>query len=74
MSLAICILVVMENKAYWEGSRKPLTNYAKSTGRHGLHDTTMILMAFGHGLWVSELVSLCWSHVDLKHGLPNIAY
>ena len=42
---------------------------ARSTGRHGLRDATMILMAFRHGLRVSELVSLRWSHVDLKQGL-----
>ena len=46
-----------------------LMQAAKSTGRHGLRDATMILMAFRHGLRVSELVSLRWSHVDLKHGL-----
>lgn len=46
-----------------------LIHAAKSTGRHGLRDATMILMAFRHGLRVSELVSLRWSHVDLKQGL-----
>lgn len=46
-----------------------LMQAAKSTGRHGLRDATMILMAFRHGLRVSELVSLRWSHVDLKQGL-----
>ena len=46
-----------------------LMHAAKSAGRHGLRDATMILMAFRHGLRVSELVSLRWSHVDLKQGL-----
>ena len=46
-----------------------LIHAAKSIGRHGLRDATMILMAFRHGLRVSELVSLRWSHVDLKQGL-----
>lgn len=46
-----------------------LMHAAKNAGRHGLRDATMILMAFRHGLRVSELVSLRWSHVDLKHGV-----
>ncbi len=46
-----------------------LIHAAKNTGRHGLRDATMILMAFRHGLRVSELVSLRWTHVDLKQGL-----
>lgn len=39
---------------------------ARQVGRHGLRDATMILIAYRHGLRVSELVSLRWSHVELK--------
>ena len=46
-----------------------LIHAAKQAGRHGLRDATMILMAYRHGLRVSELVSLRWSQVDLKQGL-----
>lgn len=42
---------------------------AKQVGRHGLRDATMILVAYRHGLRVSELVCLRWSQVDLKQGL-----
>lgn len=42
---------------------------AKQVGRHGLRDATMILVAYRHGLRVSELVSLRWSQVDLKQGM-----
>ena len=42
---------------------------ARQVGRHGLRDATMILMAYRHGLRVSELVSLRWSQVDLKQGI-----
>jgi site-specific recombinase XerD len=42
---------------------------AKQVGRHGVRDGTMILLAYRHGLRVSELVSLRWSHIDLKQGL-----
>ncbi|MFT4060614.1 MAG: tyrosine-type recombinase/integrase [Legionella sp.] len=42
---------------------------AKRTGRHGQRDATMILLAYRHGLRVSELISLCWSQLDLDQGL-----
>lgn len=46
-----------------------LMTAARQLGRHGLRDATMILMAYRHGLRVSELVSLRWSQVDLKQGI-----
>lgn len=55
---------------------------AKKTGRHGLRDSTLILIAYRHGLRVSELVSLQWEQIDfanatiyinrLKHGVSSI--
>lgn len=42
---------------------------ARQLGRHGLRDAALILVAYRHGLRVSELVSLRWSQVDLKQGL-----
>jgi type 1 fimbriae regulatory protein FimB/type 1 fimbriae regulatory protein FimE len=42
---------------------------AKRTGRHEQSDATMILLAYRHGLRVSELISLCWSQLDLDQGL-----
>lgn len=54
---------------------------AKSRGRHGLRDSTLILMAYRHGLRVSELVTLRWEQIDfasgtiyinrLKHGVSS---
>ena len=41
---------------------------AKRVGRHGLRDSTLILMAYRHGLRVSELVSLRWSQIDFTRG------
>jgi type 1 fimbriae regulatory protein FimB/type 1 fimbriae regulatory protein FimE len=46
---------------------------ARSLGRHGHRDATMILMAFRHGLRVSELVGLRWDMVDLKQGLLHVS-
>ena len=39
---------------------------AAGKNRHGHRDSTMILVAYRHGLRVSELVSLEWSQVDFN--------
>jgi type 1 fimbriae regulatory protein FimB/type 1 fimbriae regulatory protein FimE len=54
---------------------------AKSVGRHRNRDSTLILLAYRHGLRVSELVALRWEQVDfgsgtiyinrLKHGVSS---
>lgn len=45
-----------------------LMKAARSIGRHGFRDSTLILLAYRHGLRVSELVSLKWAQIDLKQG------
>src|ERR1043166_1999910 len=46
---------------------------AKGRGRrYGLRDATMILVAFRHGLRVSELCSLTWDQIDFAHGLMHV--
>jgi len=45
---------------------------AGRTGRHGHRDKTLILIAYRHGLRVSELVNLRWEMVDLQAGLIHI--
>ena len=45
-----------------------LVKAAKYHGRHGLRDATLIMMAFQHGLKISELINLKWNHIDLKEG------
>jgi integrase len=42
-------------------------------GRHGARDRTLLLIAYRHGLRVSELVTLRWDQVDLKAGLLHVA-
>lgn len=49
-----------------------LISAAKSIGRHGHRDATLILVAYRHGLRVSELVALRWDQVDLKQGLLHV--
>lgn len=54
---------------------------AKQIGRHGHRDSTLILLAYRHGLRVSELVTLRWEQMDftggtiyinrLKHGVSS---
>ena len=42
-------------------------------GRHGRRDSALILIAYLHGLRVSELVSLRWDQIDLAQGLVHVA-
>ena len=49
-----------------------LMNAAKSFGRHGHRDATLILLTYRHGLRVSELVALRWDMVDLRQGLLHV--
>ena len=50
-----------------------LMTAARSVGRHGHRDMTMILVAFRHGLRVSELVALRWDMIDLKQGVVHVS-
>ena len=50
-----------------------LIQAAKKLGRHGHRDGTLILVAYRHGLRVSELVALRWDMVDLTAGLLHVS-
>jgi site-specific recombinase XerD len=45
---------------------------ARRRGRHGDRDAAMILLAYRHGLRVSELVGLRREQVDLQQGLLHV--
>jgi integrase len=45
---------------------------ASRLGRHGHRDGTLILLAYRHGLRVSELVALRWDQVDVRQGLLHV--
>lgn len=45
---------------------------AGKLGRHGLRDATLIMIAYRHGLRVSELVSLRWDQMDMNQGLIHV--
>tara|TARA_R110002095_G_scaffold138784_2_gene120634 strand:+ start:85 stop:663 length:579 start_codon:yes stop_codon:yes gene_type:complete len=49
-----------------------LIEAAKRNGRHAHRDATMILLAYRHGLRVSELISLRWQQIDLTSGLMQV--
>jgi type 1 fimbriae regulatory protein FimB/type 1 fimbriae regulatory protein FimE len=49
-----------------------LMKAAGKIGRHGFRDRTLILIAYRHGLRVSELVALRWDQVDLTQGLLHV--
>src|SRR5580700_130806 len=45
---------------------------AAKGNRWGYRDTTMVLVAFRHGLRASELVDLRWDQIDLEHALLHV--
>ena len=45
---------------------------AAKGNRHGLRDSTIILMMWRHGLRVSELCSLQWTDVDFEDATLNV--
>ncbi len=45
---------------------------AAKVGRYGHRDATLMLLAYRHGLRVSELVALRWDQVDFKAGLLHV--
>ena len=52
---------------------KKLLEAAGTIGRYGKRDRTLLLLAYRHGLRVSELVTLRWEQIDLKAGLMHVA-
>lgn len=51
------------------GEVAKLIKAARSTGRYGHRDATLILLAYRHGLRVSELIAMRWDQVDFHQGL-----
>ena len=49
-----------------------LIDHAGKHGRHGARDAALLMLAYRHGLRVSELIALRWDMVDLKQGLLHV--
>ena len=49
-----------------------LIEAAKRRGRNGTRDAAAILLAYRHGLRASELCTLRWAQVDLRHGRLHV--
>ena len=56
-------------------TEKEVERLMKAAGdnRHGHRDSTMVLLAFRHGLRASELCSLRWEQVDLVHARLHVS-
>ena len=52
---------------------KQLLQVAGQVGRHPARDRTLLLLAYRHGLRVSELVTLRWEQIDFKMGLVHVS-
>lgn len=50
-----------------------LIEAARKFGRHGHRDASLILIAYRHGLRVSELIALRWDQIDLKGGTLHVS-
>ena len=50
-----------------------LRKAARSVGRNGHRDDTLILLMFRHGLRVSEAIDLQWDQIDLKQGFIHVS-
>jgi integrase len=49
-----------------------LIEAARKRGRNGARDAAAILLAYRHGLRATELCSLRWSQIDLRHGRLHV--
>ena len=65
-------LDVRQREHLTPGEVDKLMTAASATGRHGHRDRTVVLIAYRHGLRVSELTSLRWDQIDLKAGLLHV--
>ncbi len=49
-----------------------LRSVARKRGRYGHRDSTMILLAYRHGLRTAEVSALRWDQIDLEQGLVHV--
>jgi type 1 fimbriae regulatory protein FimE len=49
-----------------------LIEAARKRGRNGSRDAAAILLAYRHGLRATELCTLRWAQIDLRHGRLHV--
>jgi len=70
--------VRLPNKTYREREHltekeiNNVTETAQTIGRHGLRDSTMVLMCYRHGLRLSELLNLKWDQINFELNLLEV--
>jgi integrase len=57
---------VREREYLFENEVDAMIKAARKVGRHGHRDSTLILVAFRHGLRITELVNLKWSQINFE--------
>ena len=62
----------VRTREYLTGAEVELLMKTAGNNRHGHRDATMILVAYRHGLRVSELVTLRWDAVDFDQGKLHV--
>src|SRR5262245_18574260 len=55
-----------------ENEVERLIEMARKRGRNGARDAAASLLAYRHGLRASELCSLNWSQINLRHGKLHV--
>jgi type 1 fimbriae regulatory protein FimE len=73
VSLRLANAVYRSREYLTDAEVTALMKTAANVGRHGMRDAALILVAYRHGLRVSELVSLRWDQVDLQQGPLHVA-
>jgi integrase len=62
----------LRSREYLTGHEVEAVMAAARQNRHGHRDSTMILIAFRHGLRASELVGLRWEQVDYSRAVLHV--
>ena len=63
----------VRSREYLTESEVDALHTAAKEGRYGSRDACLILLAYRHGLRVSEVIALRWESIDLSAGLLHVA-
>jgi type 1 fimbriae regulatory protein FimE len=63
---------VRQREYLTEHEVESMRNAASKTGRYGHRDSTLIMVAYRHGLRVSELIDLRWEQIDFSRSTVHV--